>query len=598
MQRMTRQLQRVGAVAAAAAATGLSVLVKTSLSSIDANAKLAKSLGTTVRSMQTMRLAATYSGVEVSQLESTVKDFTRRLSQAADRGGPVADALKRIGLSAKDLMALPLDERVAQVTDALRKYVPAAQRAAVAGAIFGEEGAIAALRLDPETIRRAAQETEEFGVALSDVDAAKVEAANDAMARISLAMRGLGNRIAVDIAPRIERVADAIAQAFKRGGGLDLAVRFLIDNMGRIASYAAAAAAIIGGRFAAAFALAAAKIVLAGNALVFLRGALIRTGFGAFVVLLGEAIHSFAVIAERVGSFGAALGVLKDVALEVVGRIKSGFSLLGEAISGIATGIQVAFAEAFATVLEGFASMTGTIARGVNRLFEGLGLDSPGLSGLGSQTAKELRETADYWAEAGPEFWASWRESFRDLAAPLETIEKLKGSVAATNEELDQGQAAASAFGNAVAEAGSKGAAGLGKVKTAAEEIKSSMGQAFKDLVRGAKSFGDALADVLDKLADMVLDSAFETIWKGGLGDAVGSLAGKILGSADGNVFRGGAPMTAFATGGVVSGPTVFPMRGGTGLMGEAGPEAIMPLQRVGGKLGVRATGGGGVVKV
>ena len=51
-----------------------------------------------------------------------------------------------------------------------------------------------------------------------------------------------------------------------------------------------------------------------------------------------------------------------------------------------------------------------------------------------------------------------------------------------------------------------------------------------------------------------------------------------------------------FARGGVVSGATTFPMRGGTGLMGEAGPEAIMPLTRgPDGSLGVRAQGSGSV---
>jgi phage-related minor tail protein len=51
-----------------------------------------------------------------------------------------------------------------------------------------------------------------------------------------------------------------------------------------------------------------------------------------------------------------------------------------------------------------------------------------------------------------------------------------------------------------------------------------------------------------------------------------------------------------FASGGIVSGPTMFPMRGGRGLMGEAGPEAIMPLARgPDGRLGVRSAGGGGV---
>lgn len=58
--------------------------------------------------------------------------------------------------------------------------------------------------------------------------------------------------------------------------------------------------------------------------------------------------------------------------------------------------------------------------------------------------------------------------------------------------------------------------------------------------------------------------------------------------AAKGAAFADGHRM-AFASGGVVSGPTTFGMAGGgAGLMGEAGPEAVMPLRRTsGGKLGV-----------
>lgn len=57
-----------------------------------------------------------------------------------------------------------------------------------------------------------------------------------------------------------------------------------------------------------------------------------------------------------------------------------------------------------------------------------------------------------------------------------------------------------------------------------------------------------------------------------------------------------GRGVTAFASGGTIAAPTYFPMRGGMGLAGEAGPEAILPLARgVDGKLGVRGGGGGAV---
>jgi len=121
---------------------------------------------------------------------------------------------------------------------------------------------------------------------------------------------------------------------------------------------------------------------------------------------------------------------------------------------------------------------------------------------------------------------------------------------------------------------------------------------AFGDLVlEGAK-----LSDVLGNLAEQMIRNTFNQALSpvtdaisGAVTGGLGSLFGGLFGSARGNVFAGGR-QSAFASGGIVTGPTVFPMRGGTGLMGEAGPEAIMPLSRgADGKLGVRGGGGGHV---
>lgn len=80
--------------------------------------------------------------------------------------------------------------------------------------------------------------------------------------------------------------------------------------------------------------------------------------------------------------------------------------------------------------------------------------------------------------------------------------------------------------------------------------------------------------------------------WFNSIGAWIGGLFGG--GSAKGNLFHHGN-MMAFAKGGLTNGSTMFPMANGKiGLMGEAGPEAIMPLARdSSGRLGVRAQTGG-----
>lgn len=76
-----------------------------------------------------------------------------------------------------------------------------------------------------------------------------------------------------------------------------------------------------------------------------------------------------------------------------------------------------------------------------------------------------------------------------------------------------------------------------------------------------------------------------------GGGQSGGGFFGSLF--ADGGAFKGGQQITAYARGGIVGKPTIFPMANGMGLMGEAGPEAVLPLTRMSsGRLGVDAAGG------
>lgn len=112
----------------------------------------------------------------------------------------------------------------------------------------------------------------------------------------------------------------------------------------------------------------------------------------------------------------------------------------------------------------------------------------------------------------------------------------------------------------------------------------------------GKASFAEMTQAILKDIARIMIRQAMA----GMVGSMFGiSPGGGTVASAKGNLFSGGA-LVPFAKGGaftnsLVSTPTYFPMPGGkTGLMGEAGPEAIMPLTRgPDGSLGVRALGGG-----
>lgn len=123
-------------------------------------------------------------------------------------------------------------------------------------------------------------------------------------------------------------------------------------------------------------------------------------------------------------------------------------------------------------------------------------------------------------------------------------------------------------------------------------------GQSAGDTFKGwFRSFAQ---DIIKQLTSMILKKllfnaifgAIESIGGGGGGTTAVPTA--TIWTANGGVMNSGR-LTAFANGGVVGSPTLFPMKNGTGLMGEAGPEAIMPLTRgKNGKLGVQAGGAGG----
>lgn len=125
--------------------------------------------------------------------------------------------------------------------------------------------------------------------------------------------------------------------------------------------------------------------------------------------------------------------------------------------------------------------------------------------------------------------------------------------------------------------------------------------RAFDGVVFDGLRLSDAMRGLGRSISEAIYSAAMRPV-QSALGGALSSVLSGVMGSvlpfANGATFAQGR-VTPFAQGGVVSSPVAFPMRGGTGLMGEAGPEAILPLTRgADGRLGVRSAGGGAAMNV
>lgn len=236
------------------------------------------------------------------------------------------------------------------------------------------------------------------------------------------------------LTPTVEALSRGFALA--RDIGFQMA-ETIINNVDRILITAGVAAAFFGGKWVLGFAAARLATFSLSAALVTLRGALIRTGFGAIIVGAGELVYQFTRLVQATGTFGEALALMRDVALEAWEKMKSG-------AEGMVLTMQAVWAQMEGSFLGAISRMAMKASDFFLSMSEGLG-GIPGMEGLagGLMSASDafLRGAAGT-SQAGQlalnkagALRGQAADAFGNMSGPFESITKIRDLLAGMKDD-------------------------------------------------------------------------------------------------------------------------------------------------------------------
>ena len=136
---------------------------------IDNLAKTAKKLGLTTEALAGLHEAARVTGIRAETMDMAMQRLVRRMAEAAKGGGEAMQAIRDLGLDARSLSQLPLDEQMYKVADAFQGVKDQGEAVRIAFKLFDSEGVavVNTLRLQSEGLREAAARAREYGTAIS-----------------------------------------------------------------------------------------------------------------------------------------------------------------------------------------------------------------------------------------------------------------------------------------------------------------------------------------------------------------------------------------------------------------------------------------------
>lgn len=187
----------IGATTAAVAGATYAFwrLLEPSFAIIDAQRDVALKLGVSQAAVQKLALAAEFSGVALDDLVKAMLMMT-----------------KKGGVGSIEQNFFKLVKSISAIEDP-------SKRAQEAFKHFGKSAAaILPLFAEPENLLEAVEAIERFGLAISDIDAKKIDDAKDKLHLLGTVVRGTLNKVAIEIAPVITAMVDKLLDKFEEWG--------------------------------------------------------------------------------------------------------------------------------------------------------------------------------------------------------------------------------------------------------------------------------------------------------------------------------------------------------------------------------------------
>jgi hypothetical protein len=210
---------------------GIGYMISQELKAIDSTAKLSDRLGISTENLIALQYGAKMTGVETETLNTSLEFFSRRLGQIQLGGNVAKDSLDALGLSTRDLAGLNADNAIGLFTDKIQSLGSQTQKAAVIQDLFGR-GSRQLMNLLTQgsgVIVKYRAETEKLGLSFSRIDAAQVEAADEALTRLRFVFTGIFTQITIKLAPFIEALAKSFTDFATSGEGLGVKISYAFE---------------------------------------------------------------------------------------------------------------------------------------------------------------------------------------------------------------------------------------------------------------------------------------------------------------------------------------------------------------------------------